>query len=541
VSPPTGAGTGPGCASWWSWCLLLLFCALGVAPLASADPEPIAKVAPRPPDLVLRGELTGTDNKTWHAVPFDVPEGVARLTVEFDYTTRELHTAIDIGIQDPEGFRGWSGGDKRGFTLSATDATPSYLSGPMRAGRWSLLLGVPNIRPQTQAQYTANVWYEKDGAPGSALPGPVLRAQAGWYRGDLHMHTAHSDGSCLSRRQQKVPCPLFLTATAANERGLDFIAITDHNTPSHANAMRELQPYFDDLLLIPGREITTFYGHANVFGTVAPLDFRVGSDAVPDVNALLKNVERTGAVISINHPVRPIGEECMGCGWAPRGDVDYALMQAVEVVNGRDADTPLSGISFWEGLLNKGYRLTAVGGSDNHNALGGTIGVPTTVVYADELSQAGISAGLRRGRVYVDVTGAPNRTLEMTATAGQQRTSHMGDVLLVKSGTRVQFEGRVGGVPEGQVEVIVDGRQVQPAGALSAAAGTASREAGSVPQTANREAGSSAPPLATPLPAWPFTFPWRADSKPHWIRVNVRDGQSHLALVGNPIYVRPSR
>jgi hypothetical protein len=117
----------------------------------------------------------------------------------------------------------------------------------------------------------------------------------------------------------------------------------------------------------------------------------------------------------------------------------------------------------------------------------------------------------------------------------------MGDVLLVKSGTRVQFEGSVGGVPEGQVEVIVDGRQVQPTGVLSAAAGTASREAGSVSQTAKREARSWAPPLATPPLAWSFTFAWRADSKPHWIRVNIRDDRTHLALVGNPIYVRPSR
>ncbi len=29
-----------------------------------------------------------------------------------------------------------------------------------------------------------------------------------------------------------------------------------------AVVMRELQPYFDRLLLVPGREITTFQGHA---------------------------------------------------------------------------------------------------------------------------------------------------------------------------------------------------------------------------------------------------------------------------------------
>jgi len=63
---------------------------------------------------------------------------------------------------------------------------------------------------------------------------------------------------------QKVPCPLFLTVEAAVARGLDFIAVTDHSTQSHYDAERELQPYFDDILLLPGREITTYRGHANV-------------------------------------------------------------------------------------------------------------------------------------------------------------------------------------------------------------------------------------------------------------------------------------
>lgn len=38
-----------------------------------------------------------------------------------------------------------------------------------------------------------------------------------------------------------------------------------------------LQPYFDKLLLIPGREITTFQGHFNLFGATQFLDFRLGS------------------------------------------------------------------------------------------------------------------------------------------------------------------------------------------------------------------------------------------------------------------------
>jgi hypothetical protein len=493
---------------------------------------------------VLHGMLTGQDNQTWRLVPFNVPAGTTRITVNFEYTTRDAHTAVDLGLLGPDGFhgrngfRGWSGGNKQTFTVSATDATPSYLPGPLQPGTWNLLLGIPNIRPDTRAEYTATLSFEREGA-GSATreqSEPVLRAAAGWYRGDLHMHTAHSDGSCLSRRLHRVPCPLFVTAQTASQRGLDFIAITDHNTISQAEGMRELQPYFDDLLLIAGREITTFQGHANLFGSLAMLDFRVGSNEVPDWSTLLGSIERGGGIISINHPVRPSGEQCLGCGWNPRRNVDYARFQAVEVVNGLDADTPLSGVPFWEQLLDRGYRLTALGGSDNHDAArpsvnitelrqphdaeapspetlaklqnkSGAIGTPTTVIYADELSQAAIVAAIRRGRVFIDVAGTRDRALDVTATASG-RLAHMGDTLAAPRGTRIRFEGTVNDVGGGEIEVIVDGRRA--------------------PLLRNSYIESRSKS---------FEFTWLADGGRHWVRVDVRDEASHLALLGNPIYL----
>jgi len=503
----------------------------------------VSAQAPQPaPDVVLRGTLTGADHQTWRLVPFDVPEGTTRITVEFDYTTRDARTTIDLGVLGPDGFRGqdgfrgWSGGNKRRFTISASDATPSYLPGAIRAGQWNLLLGVPNIRRETKAEFTATVRFE-NGASEAATE-PPLRAEAGWYRGDLHMHTAHSDGSCQSQRGQRVPCPLFLTAKTASERGLDFIAITDHNTISHASAMRELQPFYDNLLLIPGREITTFQGHANLFGSVGLLDFTLGSAGMPDWSALLGQVERTGGVLSVNHPIRPSGEQCMGCGWTPHGGVDFARMQAVEVVNGFDADTPYSGIGFWEQLLNRGYRLTAIGGSDNHDALrpavdvsqlraandanspspetltklqraSGAIGAPTTVIYADALSRSSIVAGIRRGRVFIDTAGTRDRALDLTATAGE-KSANMGDALVAAPGVHVRFEGLVTAVPGGEIEVILDG---QHAPLL---------EAPRIDSDSQR-----------------FAFEWSADGKPHWLRLNVRDASGHLALIGNPIYLQP--
>jgi hypothetical protein len=488
------------------------------------------------PDIVLRGELNGADQKTWHLVPFEVPPGTTRITVDFDYNTRNARTTIDLGLLGPgSGFRGWSGGNKRSFTLSATDATPSYLPGPLEPGQWNLILGVPNIRTDTHAEYTAHIQLEHGTAHGYS-PGVVLRQEPGWYRGDLHVHTAHSDGTCLSQRQQRVPCPTFLTARSASERGLDFIAITDHNTVAQADAIVELQPWFDTLLLLPGREITTFEGHANLFGTLAPVDFKVGSPNVPDWNTLLHDIEPTGGLVSINHPVRPSGEECMGCGWTPRTEVDYNRIQAVEVVNGLDADTLFSGIGFWEGLLNQGYRLTAIGGSDNHDPLrpavnaqtlrqpgdarspapetlaklksnSGLLGTPTTVIYADQLSQDGILAAIRRGRVCIDVVGTRDRLLDISATAGA-RSAHMGEALAARGGTRVHFRGNVQGVVGGRVEPVMDGRPLE---------------------------GPEIPVISSATQS--FEFSWRSDGRRHWVRADVRDADGHLVLVGNPVYL----
>lgn len=477
------------------------------------------------PDLVLKGHLQGSDIHTYREVPFEVPEGVNRVTVQFDYSGRAERTTVDLGLEGPDGFRGkdglrgWSGGSKQVVTVSATDATPSFFPGPIRAGRWALLLGIPNIRAGVEADFTAKVWFGHPGDP-AWLPevlNPPLRDQAGWYRGDLHMHGAHSDGSCQTQSgEARAPCPLIFTVLEAARRGLDFIALSDHNTVAQANDLRELQPYFDRLLLIPAREVTTFQGHANLFGTTEPLDFRVGSPAVPDWNALLREATGLKGLISINHPIRPNDETCMGCGWTPKQPVDMRLVQAIEVVNGRDALSPAySGIPFWQAQLDKGLHLTGVGGSDNHDANhqwplpGGSsaLGMPTTVVHARALSMAAILDAIRAGHVFVDVQGTRDRMLELAASA-HGRQAEMGDTLVAGKGDKVRFTICTTAPAGARVEVLVDGNPYAPGAETT---------------------------IRTPRQT--LTFDWTGDGQRHWIRANVRDASGELLLVGNPVYV----
>jgi hypothetical protein len=469
-----------------------------------------------PPDLVLEGKVSGVQHQTYFEIPFNVPDSVHRLSVDFSYTGKDHKTTLDIGIADPFRFRGNSGGNKSHFTLSETDATPSYLPGPIPAGKWKLLVSVPNIRSTEQSQYRAEVRFNSKLEDSSFTSAP-LSTGTRWYRGDLHMHTAHSDGSCASQSGKRIPCPLFLTAQTAVSRNLDFIAITDHNTESQYESMRELQPYFDRLLLIPGREITTFWGHFNIFGITDYIDYRAVWHDSRDVNAILRDVRDKGAIASVNHAGAPSGEVCMGCGWTPPGAVDMRVFTGIEVING--GAIRASNAGFWDHQLAGGIRLTAIGGSDNHNALApdrasGAIGWPTTVVEATELSVPAILAGIRNGRTFIDVTASHDKIIDIEARdtsspqSGKENWTKMGGALPVPSGDNISFRVHVAACPHSQVHLFLDGRETADLPALPAAG---------VDET--------------------LSFKYASDGHYHWLRSEVRDTDGTLMLISNPIYI----
>ena len=106
-----------------------------------------------------------------------------------------------------------------------------------------------------------------------------------WLAGDLHTHTVHSDGI------MSVP----ELARFAAGRGLDFLAVTDHNTVSH-HAELPAASAAHGVTLVPGQEVTTEQGHANAFGDIGWIDFREPPDE------WLAATERDGGLLSVNHP-----------------------------------------------------------------------------------------------------------------------------------------------------------------------------------------------------------------------------------------------
>lgn len=475
-----------------------------------------AHATDRAPDMEIAGQISDADNHSYVEAPFDVPVGVTGLTVQLSHDGAAQRTTIDMGVEDPVRFRGWSGGNKASFSIHETAATPSYISGPIPPGTWRLLLGVPNIRTGVVTQYRARIWFDRDGpAPtGSEIPEVILKTGPGWYRGDLHLHTGHSDGVCRSRSGAPVPCPVYRTVETAEARGLDFVVITDHNTVSQNHDLQTLQAYFDRTLLIPGQEITTFRGHANALGVAEAIDFRLDGRHVTSATALADAVHHRGGLFSINHPALPTGEACMGCGWTA-ADLDLTRLDAVEIVNGGELNRgmpypgPLSGYAFWRALLDQGLSPTAVGGSDNHDPdrpldQPATLGVPTTVVYAQDLSRSAILAAIKAGHVFIDLGGVPGRLVELNLAVGV-RKAMTGDHIRIRKGETASLTLHVVGVKGGSVALV--------------------REHGHDPQHISI---TSADQL--------LTLTMTGDGAAHTIAAVVYDTSGRAALLSNPIY-----
>jgi len=487
--------------------------------LAACSVTPQQTSAPQSLEIVLTGEITRADHQTYREIPFEVPPGTGRITVDFAYTGKDQRTVIDIGIRDPGGQRGWSGGNKSRFEITEFASTPSYANGPITPGTWHLVLGVPNIREGQMASYTAKITLGPPDGTRKAVqlsdPAIVLDTTPGWRRGDFHTHTGHSDGSC-DMGDARAPCPAVFTFEATKAAGLDFVALTEHNTITQLADIRELQDAFPNTLLMPGTEVTTFFGHANVVGNTGFLDFQLGSPRLPTLGPLFDQVDASGGFVSVNHPSLLSGEACMGCGWTAK-DTDWSRVSAIEIVNGSTlrtsgAEGAFNGIKFWESLLNQGHRITAIGGSDNHDAKDLTgakqspVGKPATVVFAEELSTKGIIAGVKSGRVFVDAAGFLSARLDMIAHATNTSAS-MGGELVLTAGEHATVAAPTNRLPPGaRVEWISHGLVVD----------VPSDPAASQAKVVHLE-----------------------DGKSHgWIRVNVRDADGKLLLIGNPIYIR---
>jgi hypothetical protein len=374
--------------------------------------------------------------------PFDVPEGVGALRLHLRYAplkVGEIHNLITLGLFDPHGFRGNAhrhAPDEQ-IVLSPVLTSPGFLPGPLPAGRWLAQLAVQAVLPsQPPCTYSLDIDLlpaaegRRTNLGETPIPGrPAAAKKAGWYRGELHSHTLHSDGV--------LTVPELIAE--ARRFGLDFLAITDHNTTS---GLAQAGPAtLDGLLVIPGLELTTFYGHALALGVDEWIDWRTGYQDWTMEKAALRTRELGGLFI-IAHPNDVGTPICTGCHWDD-ANFDLNLVDAVEIWNGGWRN-PGSGntvnLDWWQGLQRQDppRSLPATCGADYHESGGWGEGVPFIQVYAASLSTADILEGVRRGRLVL--SSGPRLSLSVSPGNGAG-SAGIGDTLSLNAPSqRVRLE-----------------------------------------------------------------------------------------------------
>lgn len=458
-------------------------------------------------DIVLHGTIAPEKLGTHESLDFTMPAGMQRMDVELVSPGMKNGMYLTVGLWDPQRYRGEG---RQKFTITTVTGTGPYMQGPLVPGVWHAAIGFNWIAPTAHGEYTLKIHLSPKLDPETY---PVMKAQAGWYKGDLHSHTGDTDAMCTTQGGKNAPCPPFRLFEAAAAQGLDFLVVTDHNTQATHNEMERDQLYFDRLLLIPGQEITTVKGHTNVWGTLAPLDYRVAEKGYT-VNELFDDAHAHGALVSVNHFYWPYDGRCPGCGWGWKPITDFSKVDAIEIINGYHErgswfHPPAgNGMPLWEEEIAKGLRPTGVGGGDDHRGgeqlpQGDGVGIPTTVVYAKELSQPAILAGLKAGHVYVMVEGPKGPDLLLNAGEAM-----MGDEIHARAGEKVVFTMATHDASRGVLRVFVDGKAV-----------------------------AQQPVLAASSDGRKAELAWTSDGKRHWVRAELDgDGGDPMTLT-NPIYV----
>jgi hypothetical protein len=148
------------------------------------------------------------------------------------------------------------------------------------------------------------------------------------------------------------------------------------------------------------------------------------------MSQVLHEAVSDGGFASINHPDLPDDDWCRGCRWRHVDTATLDKAEGVEVQNGPLDGDGLKGWRFWANLLNAGYRLVAVGGSDAHDPdwPAHTVGRPATVVHASSLSEEALVEGLKHGRAYVRTAGAEGPWIAFSASS-RHESVEMGSVV----------------------------------------------------------------------------------------------------------------
>lgn len=330
-------------------------------------------------------------------------------------------------------------------------------------------------------------------APGSTQvasmpPAPVVSRVGTWLKGDLHVHSTYSgDATTLGDDIAGV-------VRAGEAAGLDFLALTDHRT---ADCLRDpaFQAAQTKLVLIAGEEWGQ-PGHAGALGLIRdPVahtqdETRGAAVALQGIQAVIDDVHAMGGVFVLNHPIdnrtpwnwpvdRFDGLEAWNQSWAFGSPNDVALAdvqawatahgfgqpgapalppEVVSAVSVTGGGSNRQRLALFDAHLSAGRHVAAVGGGDSHYMI--LPGQPTTVVFAEQPTKAGVLDGIRHGRTLVQrMPDAPSVEFTADGTGNGVFDAIVGDRL--RLGRAVTFQIHVRGAQDGKLELVKNGAVVQ--------------------------------------------------------------------------------
>ncbi len=220
------------------------------------------------------------------------------------------------------------------------------------------------------------------------LPGAGLSEEAYiLLKGDLHCHSSFSHDSDVKAEQ---------VISDSVTAGYDFIALTEHNTLRHLKEDHSTE----DLIVLPGYELTLQSGHYNVFGL---RDFaQRASMAKAELVTYLASLKEQGALIQVDHP----NDAKYYSRYGYEMDVDM-----IEVFNGAVREDDLKTLDEYQALLAEGRKVILTGGTDAHK--NHTQRLEFNCVLATEKTSEAILEAIAAGRLYVTM-GADGPALSLT-------------------------------------------------------------------------------------------------------------------------------
>ncbi|MEW5762133.1 MAG: CehA/McbA family metallohydrolase [Bacillota bacterium] len=247
-----------------------------------------------------------------------------------------------------------------------------------------------------------------------------LSANPSFYFGVPHSHTSFSDG-------QGTPADAYQHAF---EKGLDFVAVTDHSNwldgDQYLESTKEFLPqpgsewtrtkemaeafngqHAGEFLALRGFEMTSSdWGHSNVYNTDKYVEAKNTMTSLSEFYQWLE--KQPGAVACFNHPNWP-SDSFNNLAYVPEVD---RIVNLIEVGNGSPPYSYTRAEEWYYRALDNGWHVGAVNAQDNH---AWNWGDPDnlTVVVADQLNKDEFYEALRERRVYATET----RTLELTVKA----------------------------------------------------------------------------------------------------------------------------